>query len=179
MNAVFQQLYMQPGLPEVHFQWTVYLIFFPIHYVILSSNTSICDYNTIFFVLGFPVHWRWHRPAWRECFLSSPVSIWPSDGEQTPVLCTWELLEGKSLFTVKSFRNQRLSAIFNLQEVLHNLGVHRCFLFCFFLSCKIMWGVLISPNDGPCCAVCNHYVCKVGVTHTDFVILDSDRTECH
>lgn len=132
-----------------------------------------------FFVLGFPVHWRWHRPAWRECFLSGPVSIWPSDGEQTPVLCTWELLEGKSLFTVKSFRNQRQSSIFNLQEVLHNLGVHRCFLFFFFLSCKIMWGFLISPNDGPCCAVCNHYVYKVCVTHIEFVILDSDTTECH
>lgn len=49
----------------------------------------------------------------------------------------------------------------------------------FFLSCKIMWGVLISPNDGPCCAVCNHYVYKVCVTHIEFVILDSDTTECH
>lgn len=64
----------------------------------LDSNGD-CDFFN--FVLGFPIDWGWHRPAWRECFLPSSVFVWPLDGEQTAILCARELLEGKRLFTWK------------------------------------------------------------------------------
>lgn len=102
MNAVFQQLYMQPGLPEVCFVCCVIFTFCRHQRasspVSLSQNASgISDYVSF---SGILVHRGRHRSAGGERLLPGPVFVRSPDGEQTAVLRTGELLEGNTLWGV-------------------------------------------------------------------------------